>query len=176
MWERQSGETTRSYERFQHYMMMPPEERSVRRTGEHFGHSSTISMLSARYRWVERATAFDEHLNAVWLRDNEQRIISARRRHLRDALILQEKAMDRILPMVAEELSVKQALQYLEVGQVQEKRALGEADIRVQHDSGIIYMRQDELDRRFGAALRERLDRGGVTTSTASVTPVGLPN
>ena len=68
-WERQANETSRQFSSFQLYRDMHPTIRSLAKVGEQLGQSSTyVERLSSRWRWVERARAWDDE------RDRERRV------------------------------------------------------------------------------------------------------
>lgn len=66
IWERlvNEGETAKAFKAFTLYRDMTPEDRSFRKVAEIMGYSSTtgIERWAARdkFRWVERATAYDD--------------------------------------------------------------------------------------------------------------------
>jgi hypothetical protein len=140
-WERQPGESVRCYQLFAIYRDLPPRQRSVRRVEEiaraqagksarpSGGPSGWIKRIAVRYRWLERALAWDEEIERrkreAALREAEE----AGRRHIQYAHLLQSKAAERILAMRPDELSASEALRYLIEGVRIERQLLrGEDD------------------------------------------------
>jgi hypothetical protein len=66
IWERQPDETAKAYEAFNEYLLM--SDRSLRSLLNRLDKPSTylaqLGAWSSRYSWVERVTAYDEHLLA----------------------------------------------------------------------------------------------------------------
>lgn len=64
-WERQEGETEKAFRAFVLYR--DARSRSIRGVAASLGHTGTgaVSSWSSRWRWLERAKAFDDHLAAA---------------------------------------------------------------------------------------------------------------
>src|SRR6266566_2108084 len=77
-WERQPGETPRSFEAFRAYLDLGPKRSlaAVRRTG-----AGRTEAWSARHGWVRRAAAWDAHLEVSAQREIEKRNTAARASH-----------------------------------------------------------------------------------------------
>lgn len=105
-WDRQPGETPKAFLAFQRYLLMPPEQRSLRQLaaqtdGESMAnprHSRRrqLEIWSSRHRWQHRVQAWDEE-QARLVRETEaekwrQRVLEQRETDWAMAHLLREKA------------------------------------------------------------------------------------
>lgn len=123
-WERQPGEPLRAYRLFTLYRDMPPEERSYLRVTQVLDASRGkkvtrtqpspyIREIGRKWRWVERALAWDEEVDR---RRREAALRAAEemaRRHVALLQNVQLIAAERLHAMKPEELSVNEVLRYL---------------------------------------------------------------
>lgn len=58
-WERQAGEPDRDWRAFLRYRALPPSSRSIGRLVDAELAERTLKRMSSRWRWVERAAAYD---------------------------------------------------------------------------------------------------------------------
>jgi hypothetical protein len=107
-----------------------------------------LDKWSSAFRWVERACAWDRHLDA----DARQATVEARRemaeRQAREARALQSKAMERLRGMRLEELGTADVLRYFIEAAKLERLALGEPEA----------LQRQELTGRGGTPLRFSLE------------------
>lgn len=64
-WERQPGETRAAYEGFRAYRDLGPTRSLTRAAYTLDKHRQTLGQHSTKYRWVERAAAWDDHLDTL---------------------------------------------------------------------------------------------------------------
>jgi len=138
-WERQPGESVRAYAAFCVYRDLPAGERSLRRAAEIIVQTSSkprrassvqrqLSDWSARWRWVERAAAWDEEQDRLRRARQARAVQEMAERHARQAVAYQEKALRRLMGMEPEELSPKEALMFFIEAAKLERLARGEPD------------------------------------------------
>lgn len=78
-WDRQIKESTQAYDAFDLYRNMGPE-RSCAKVGQKLGKSTTImERWSAKWSWVARAAAWDQHLDKQAQKALEREEIAARK-------------------------------------------------------------------------------------------------
>lgn len=78
-WDRQPKETTQAYEAFDLYRHMGPE-RSVIKVAQKCGkYRSQIGRWSSKWSWVDRAAAWDQHLDKQAQKALEREEIAARK-------------------------------------------------------------------------------------------------
>src|SRR5450759_779493 len=100
-WEQQPRETARGFGAFCAYRDLGPR-RSLRAAAEAYYHSSSAAVLrqcitwSSTFKWVERASAWDRHLDAVARRAQEEARREMAERHVKEARALQSKALERL--------------------------------------------------------------------------------
>lgn len=120
-WERQPGESVRAYAAFCAYRDMPPGERSLRALAARLGYEkaakagrvpSHIQRWSTRWRWVERARAWDDEQDRRAREEQIRAVREMRERHAREAVALQQKALARLKAMDPNELSPGDVLRY----------------------------------------------------------------
>lgn len=121
-WERQPGEPPKAYAAFCFYRDLPPAERSLRAVADKvYGNRSDrkrqqvpgqIAKWSTRWRWVERARAWDDEQDRQAREEQVRAVREMRERHAREAVVLQQKALARLKAMNPEELSPSDVLRY----------------------------------------------------------------
>lgn len=147
-WERQPGEPARAYAAFCLYRDMPATERSLRAVADRLYGSGggnpaskrrrapgQLHKWSVRWRWVERAAAWDEEQDRVAREAQIRAIQEMRDRHVREAMALQQKALERLRQMHPEELSPKDVLAYFVEAAKLERLSRGEPD-QIQEQRG----------------------------------------
>jgi hypothetical protein len=152
-WEQQPGESSRAFGAFCVYRDLGPR-RSLRAAAAAFyGRSAAalerqLDKWSAAFRWVERASAWDRHLDAEACQAQEQARREMVERHVREARALQGKALERLRALAPEELGPAELLRYIVEAAKLERLALGEPDTVQRH----------ELTGRGGGALHFTLE------------------
>lgn len=124
LWEKQPYETEAAYRGFTYYRDLGAGVRTLtqaykngtgRQDWTHVG--GRWSMWSAKHHWVERAQAWDTHLDNEALRkfsqDRARVMHDMAERHARAAMAMQMKALQRLQKLRPEELSVSEARQFL---------------------------------------------------------------
>jgi hypothetical protein len=116
-WERQPGETDKSYQAFCVYRDMLPHERSIQAIGRKhkLKNASHHGRWSIKYEWVQRCRAFDnyldvqarqkrekDHLQNIEAFSERQRLIAAET--LKSAVQILKKANSRLAKLKAEDI------------------------------------------------------------------------
>jgi len=138
-WERQPGEPARAYGAFCIYRDLPPQERSLLAVARKLGYvrvtggrrpsvPGRIQEWSTRWRWVERAGAWDDEQDRLAREAQVRAIQEMRERHAREAVALQRKALERLKSMDPEDLSAKDVLWYIVEAAKLERLSRGEPD------------------------------------------------
>ena len=152
-WEQQAGESARAFGAFCVYRELGPR-RSLRAAAEKFYGRSAASLerqvdkWSSAFRWVERANAWDQHLDGHVRRAQEEARGEMAERHLREARLLQAKAVERLRSLRPEELEPAELLCYLIEAVKLERLTLGEPET----------VQRQELTGRGGAPLHFSLE------------------
>jgi hypothetical protein len=107
-----------------------------------------VDKWSRAFRWVERASAWDRHLDAEARQAREQARREMVERHVREARALQGKALERLRALCPEELGPADLLRFIIEAAKLERLALGEPDAVQRH----------ELTGRGGGALQFSLE------------------
>lgn len=139
-WEQQPGESAKAYAAFCLYRDLPPAKRSLRAVTELiYGPKpgmkrsqrnvpGKIRDWAARWRWAERAKAWDEEQDRQNREAQLQAIKEMRERHAEQAKYLQAKALEALQKMVPQEFSPADALRYLIEGAKLERISRGEPE------------------------------------------------
>ena len=133
LWEQQPGESARAFGAFGAYRDLGPL-RSVRGAAEKYYRRSTAAVLrqcftwSSTHLWVERAGAWDRHLDAEARRAQEEARREMAERHVKEARALQGKALERLRLLRPEELAPADLLRYFVEAAKLERLSLGEPD------------------------------------------------
>jgi hypothetical protein len=152
-WEQQPRETMRGFAAFTVYRNLGPR-RTLRAAAQaYFGRTSgalerQLDKWSSAFRWVERACAWDRHLDA----EARQAMVEARRemaqRQAQEARDLQAKALERLRALRPEEMSPADVVRFFVEAAKLERLALGEPET----------VQRQELTGRGGAPLHFSLE------------------
>jgi hypothetical protein len=152
-WEQRPGESSRAFGAFCAYRDLGPH-RSLRAAAEKYYNRRTAAVVrqcntwSSAFRWVERASAWDRHLDAEARRAQEKARREMAERHAQEARALQSKAVERLRALRPEELGPADLLRYFVEAAKLERLAMGEPDS----------VQRQELTGRGGSPLRLSLE------------------
>ncbi len=122
-WERLPGESSQAFSAFLIYLELG-EERTTQKVSQKLDKSGTlIRRWSARWRWVERARLYDNHLTRIKQGATEKIAKEMRERQVKIALLMQQKTIQLLVNLQPEELTPLQALRLFEVGVKLERAA-----------------------------------------------------
>lgn len=126
-WERQPGETARQFAKFNAFLRLPAQTRTIRELARQTGRSlGLLGTLASRFRWIERAELWDEHMQRLQLAADEQARVEMAERHAQIAMGLQQRALTRLQQLQPEALDAKDVARFLEVATRLERLARGE--------------------------------------------------
>lgn len=141
IWERQDGETTKAYRAFSLYRDMPPSRRSIARVAKAINDELVrqggqrkpylvrqCQKWSSKYRWVERAHAYDDELDRIARAERAEAIREMARRQASLGRALQVIAGNRLKDIDIRNLSADDIRRYIETGVKVERLALGLSD------------------------------------------------
>jgi hypothetical protein len=140
-WLQWPAEPEVAYAHFQAFRDLPPPRRTVENArlvfhgmpyaGEDRQHkdASTWKMQGRKWRWIERARAFDRWKEKTQLEAERDGTLEAWKemgeRHAREAMALQQKALERLRSMNPAELSAAEVRQFLVQAATLERLARG---------------------------------------------------
>src|SRR6516165_1564915 len=132
-------------------------------SGRRRGASGQIRRWAQRWNWSGRARAWDQELERVkWSKQVEASAEMAER-HAKEALLLQNKAVERLRLLRPEELGPRETLSYLIEAAKLERLARGEPTVRVAEELRLADVKEltdDELAR-IVASRRGLFSPGG---------------
>jgi len=115
IWERLPNESSKAYQAFCEYRDMGAD-RSIRKLAQARGKPTSTKWLchwSAKHNWVERARAYDDYLEQEKRKEQEKAILEMVERHTKEAMALQQKALERLKTLNPDELTTRDVLNYL---------------------------------------------------------------
>jgi hypothetical protein len=165
-WEQLPGESAKAYAAFCLYRDQGPN-RSIEATsrlyhshaaprgsqtaqGRRRGASGQIRNWAQRWSWSARARAWDQELEHVKWSQQVEASAEMAERHAREALMLQNKAVERLRLLRPEELGPREILSYLIEAAKLERLARGEPTERVTEEhrfTDVKELSDDELAR-----------------------------
>lgn len=173
-WERQHGEPPKAWAAFVIFRDMG-EERGVTKVRDVAGglyRHSTLLGWAEKFRWVERARAWDNYVDrrrvAAFLKEQEEMM----RRHVRAGRTLQDRGLEYVEEQLADpeqrakEMSPSSALRFIDTGVQLERKGMGvddetkQADLNVQVNvldagtKGDVFAKIGEMARNM-AAVRQ---------------------
>jgi hypothetical protein len=148
-WERWPGESARAYTAFCLFRDLGPR-RSLDAASRSYHHpgpearqlpsgrlpraSGTIRRWAHRWRWLDRACAWDEETERIKQVEQLAAIQDMAQRHAKEALMMQNKAIERLRQLRPEELGVRDTLAFLVEAAKLERLARGEPTERVSQE------------------------------------------
>ena len=174
-WEQQAGESAKAYAAFCLYRDLgsrrsldeasrsyhqrsgrqakpPPSRRTPRASG-------TIRRWAQRYNWQARARAWDQESERIKQAEQHAAIQEMAERHAKEALMIQNKAVERLRQLRPEELGARETLAYLVEAAKLERLARGEPTERVSQEHHFDHLQEltDEQLAEIVTLGRERL-------------------
>lgn len=134
-WERQEGETPKAFYAFTLYRDMG-HERSHSKVVQAYSKGKRLDALiqrwSKKHDWVKRTTAYDDYLDAVRRKEQEQAIKDMRDRHTKIAMGLQGKGATKLLKKDYIIKSDRDAIHAIKEGAMLERLSRGEATEKIE--------------------------------------------
>lgn len=127
-WDRQPGESTKAYAAFCAYRDLGPE-RSIEKAGQMLDKPRSKKWLgewSAKYKWVERAKAYDDYVEKLKRKEKEKAIKEMAERQARIAMAFQEKIIERLQSIDPAELTPTELVKWFEIAAKIERLNRGE--------------------------------------------------
>jgi hypothetical protein len=124
-WARLPGEGARAFAAFCVYRDLGPERTLQQVRQECTKSMPLLKRWSAYHNWVERAAAYDGHLDRLKRQENERQLQETLERHANFGVLAQNKAFEKLQELKGETLTPNQALAYLEAGIKIERDARG---------------------------------------------------
>jgi hypothetical protein len=166
LWDRLPGESPKAYRAFCVYRDLGPgrcldqasrsyhqrqrAEADGTQPGRQPRASGTIRRWAERWNWSVRAMAWDQELEQVKRKKQVEEVEEMAQRHAREALMLQNKAVERLRQLRPEELKPRETLDYLIEAAKLERLSRGEPTERLAEEHHVTDVRQlsdDELAR-----------------------------
>ncbi len=125
-WEKQKGESRQAFEAFSAYRDMGAA-RSLTKVAKKLNKSVTIlGRWSGRWNWVERTSAWDIELDRQNREAQIEAIKEMSERHAREAMLFQQKVVERLRELRPGELSPQDMARWFEVAVKVERLSRGE--------------------------------------------------
>ena len=132
-WEQQENETATAFAAFVIYRDLGLGIRSIGKVVQELGKSTAlIHRWSSRWNWVNRCRDYDQELDRLIRERHMSELYAARDRHALLAREVQEKVLERLENMAADEIPVPVLAQMLKIATDVELRALGDSLGRTQ--------------------------------------------
>jgi hypothetical protein len=144
-WDQVAGESAKAYAAFCLYRDLGPRrsldeasrryhrgsEREVQSGGRQPRASGTIRRWARLWNWSARAQAWDQQAQRIQETEQQAAIQEMAQRHAKEAMMLQNKAVERLRQLRPEELRARDTLAYLVEAARLERLARGEPTERV---------------------------------------------
>jgi hypothetical protein len=143
-WDKQEGETPKSYAAFCEYRNMGPS-RSLRKTAEKYydisGKTAVnlryIEQWSSKFKWVSRVDVWDAEQDRIERTEQELAVRLMKKRLAEQAMLVQTKGLQRMLDMDPLELTRREALDYFAKGVEIEAKYREVPDLKIEHTGQI---------------------------------------
>jgi hypothetical protein len=141
-WDRQPRETSKAFAAFGDYLALDPSKRRLAEAARVHGKSEgTLARWCRRWRWVERALAWDDHVAREAREAELQAVRDMREREINFGQAMQAlggakiselaEAIEKGQPVT---LTVNEARMLIDIGMKLERRGRGEPEQHVAHD------------------------------------------
>jgi hypothetical protein len=136
-WERQPGETKKSWEAFAIYRDML-SDRTLRKTAQQLNKNlTTIADWSKKFEWVSRVEKYDSYLDKETRKKREKEIVDMKDRHAKLATAMLAKAAKALQAIPDDEIKPQDVARMIEVGSKLERLSRGETtenvDVKAEH-------------------------------------------
>ncbi len=164
IWDKQPGESQKAYAWFCRYRDYGVDRSIAKVLQKYIGKASSAvqSRWSAKFDWVKRAEAYDEHLEKERRKEYEAHNLEMGKRHIQQARALQEKAMIRLQQLDPAEMTPTELLRFLDLGMKIEKDSLPTsedlASVKVDRDVIISHRLSGDLLARADRLLQRKFD------------------
>ena len=157
-WDPMPGESDKAYAAFCTYRDLGPR-RSLDEASRRYHQSSsqrprcasgTIRRWAQRWNWQTRARAWDQETERVKQAEQQAAVLEMTERHAREALMLQNKAIERLRQLRPEEMKTKDVLAYLVESAKLERLSRGQPTERIAEEHAFEDLKElsdDELTR-----------------------------
>ena len=129
VWERQPGESSRAYAAFCIYRDLGPArslDKALAQANKKPSNRRHWARWMERYRWLERAQAYDDYIERIKREEQEKEILDMAQRHARLAVAFQQKIAERLMDLDPKELSPRDLSVWLDVATKLERLSRGE--------------------------------------------------
>ena len=132
-WEQQENETSTAFAAFVVYRDLGLGIRSTAKVAHELSKSKQlIDRWSGKWKWVSRCRVYDQEMDRMIRERHMSELYAARDRHALLAREVQEKVLERLENMSAQEIPVPMLAQMLKIATDVELRALGDSLGRIQ--------------------------------------------
>jgi hypothetical protein len=147
IWERQKDESSKAYAAFCVYRDLGPErslDKALSEANKKPTNRRHWSRWMEKYRWYERAQAYDDYIEKKMRKENEKKILDMSDRHARLAVVFQQKIAQRLQEIDPAELSPADMARWLDVATKLERLSRGEpTEIGKQEVQGQVTQRHE---------------------------------
>jgi len=182
IWERQKDESSKAYAAFCVYRDLGPErslDKALSEANKKPTNRRHWSRWMEKYRWYERAQAYDDYIERKMRKENEKKILDMSDRHARLAVVLQQKIAQRLQEIDPSELSPADIARWLDVATKLERLSRGEpTEIGKQEVQGQVTQRHEyDITHRIEqyADVYRQLARRGVFCGSDAGDDTGEP-
>lgn len=131
LWDKREDESAKAYEWFCRYRDMGPDrshDKLHQKYSESTSKKSVTLRWSSKYAWVERAEAYDAHLEAIKRKTNEDRVRKTAEEHIGVADRIMDLALCKLALLEGMEVKPNEVKGLIELSVKMKRDALGVAD------------------------------------------------
>ena len=114
-WERQPGESEQAFEAFRLYRDLGIRRSNIEVCNQLSKSRQLISRWKSKYRWDERARAYDNDLEKQQHAEAVKNLKDMTSRHIKIAINLQAKALEALAQLKVEEMTPKDIKEYIKM-------------------------------------------------------------
>lgn len=151
LWEKQSYDTPKSYRLFCIYRdlgVLRSLEKVRIELKRDKNYLRALQRNSALYHWVERAEAYDNYVEEESRKENEVEIKEMKKRHILQSRLMQNKVIERMQNLNAQELTTIDCVRMYDVAVKVERLSRGCEDNRVEVNNKVVVESKDNLEQR----------------------------
>ena len=173
------GESIKAYQAFVVYRNLDAKERSLQRVGSELVKSrQLLSRWSAKWSWVERAQAWDNHQEIKRLEARIEEKQKMDEQHLKIVRAMRSKIIDALTKMEADVLArdVREMRSWIAEFIRLERLIMGEPEsIEERREKIEIHASIEEQIKEYAPVFQELIDEGVITLDGEPALPLVLP-
>ena len=191
-WEKQEGDTPKSYEAFKIYRDLGPSRSFIKvakelhaleaakttskprqKQGKLSTRKRQIAKWSSLQKWVFRVDSWDQEQDRIERAEQRDSVRDMKARLAEQAILVQTKGLQKIIDISHKDLTKKEALEYYTKGVEMEAKFREVPDLKIEH-TGEIKTHETELERQIASNPKTKAKINDILTELSTTESGGV--